>query len=69
MYRHRSRFGTNELVLGAAALAVEGCYRWVGRHSEKGQTPQCRGKNESSLWLRSGLLKQGGSLPTSMTEL
>ena len=39
MYRRSSRFGTNKLVLGAAAWAVEGCYRWVGRHSEKGQTP------------------------------
>ena len=31
--------------------------------------PQCRGKNKSSLWLRTGWLKQGGSLRTSMTEL
>jgi hypothetical protein len=39
IYRHRSRFGTNNLILGAAAWAVEGCYRRVGRHSEKGHTP------------------------------
>jgi hypothetical protein len=39
IYRHRSRFGTNNLILGAAAWAVEGCYRRVGRHGEKGHTP------------------------------